>query len=156
MPQGVANTIHPAYVRVPEPAGLAWNHEIRILGHPEEAEVDLAQQGSALEQQVLAELLTERPEKASQIEILLDQLWFDALRRGGFAAEIGQLCPVGKRRKRDHQRSFSTTFHRLLIRPLLGARGSIDSSVLRSRTFRSNRVSRPGRTPRRSSSTPTL
>src|SRR5712691_10766839 len=85
-----------------------------------------------------------------------DELWLDALRSRCFAAEIGELRPVGKRRKRDHQRSFSTTLHRLLTDPRLGVRGTIDRRVFRSRTFRSNCASRLRRASRRSSSTPNL
>ena len=68
--------------------------EVRVLGHPEEAQVHLAEQRPALEQERIAEGLPERPEEPGQVEVLLDQLRLQLLARRSLATQLGQEHPL--------------------------------------------------------------
>src|SRR5262249_5634731 len=55
--QRIADPVDPAHVRASVGAGRLRDHQVSVLGHPEEAEVDLAEQRATLEQEVAAEPL---------------------------------------------------------------------------------------------------
>ena len=64
------------------------DHQIGILGEAAELEVHLRQQGAALEEKALAEELTERPEEAGQVVVLLHSGRLNPLLRRGFPAAV--------------------------------------------------------------------
>jgi len=132
------------------------HHQIGVLGHPPEPEIDLAEECAALEQGLIAESAPERPQEARQVEVLLDHLRLQALSGRRLPAEIGQEGAVGKGRKsgsRAHP-SFSTTRHRALTCPRRGVPGTMDVSDCVASARRRRGASFDGLTPMRSSRTP--
>jgi hypothetical protein len=90
----IADLIHSANVGQPLPTRGAGKNEIGVLGHPIEAEVNLAEQRAALQEDLIAKALPESPEDPGEIEVLLDELRLYPLTRGGLAAQIGEERPI--------------------------------------------------------------
>jgi len=135
VPDRIAHAMHASDVLQTSPARRSGQHEIRVLRHPEEAEIDLAKKRPALQEERIPELLAERPEQPGQVEVLFDELRLHTFARGCLAAQVREQRAFRERRQAHAQASFSTTRHFVFKRPTRGSPWRIESTDFVDRTF---------------------
>jgi len=92
----ISDAMHAPDVRQSLSMLRAGKNKVSILGHSKEAEIDLAEQRPALQQNPFAHALPEGPEDAGEIEILLNELRLHTLARSRFAAQISEKDTIRK------------------------------------------------------------
>lgn len=120
--------VHATDARQPLSIRGARKNKIGILGDPKKAEINLAEQRPAFQQNPFAHALPKGPEDPRQVEILLDELRLHPVACSRLAAQIGEEGTVRKPREHNRQLSFSMTLQRRLKGPVRGAPGSIEST----------------------------